>query len=124
MAIILNSKSQTFGNLAIEKLKEESKAYKGTHGVVRDGVLSALKLFCQQSEDFAKVIYESEKSFDSCMKTVLHNHGGCLSDIEAYRRAVCFYFENADVEFEMKILLPEGSEKEKSAVILNLFDLM
>ena len=93
MGVILNSNSQTFGNLAIDKLKTELKEYKGTHGSVRDGVFTALNLFCKQSEEFAKVLYESDKKFSDCLTAVLKNHGGCLSDIEAYRRAVCFYFE-------------------------------
>lgn len=124
MAIILGTDSQTSGNLAIEKLKKEANEYKGTHGAVRDGVLRSLTLFCQQSETFAKTIYESEKTFSNCLDVVLREHGGCLSDIEAYRRAVGFYFDNADVEFEMKIILPESAGEPKNAVILNLFDML
>ena len=124
MAIILGTDSQTFGNLGIEKLRKEAIEYKGTHGAVRDGVLRALTLFCQQSETFAKAIYESDKSFSKCLDVVLRNHGGCLSDIEAYRRAVGFYFENSDIEFEMKIILPESAGELKNAVILNLFDML
>ena len=123
MAVILTSNSQTFGNLAAEKLKTEAANY-NSHYDVRDGVLSALTLFCKQSEDFAKVIYESDKKFSACMDIVLHKHGSCLSDIEAYRRAVGFYFEKADVEFEMKIILPDNNGNDKKAVVLNLFDLV
>lgn len=123
MAIVINTDSQTFGNLAIEKLKEESKRYKGS-SCVRDGVLTALTHFCHQSEEFAKTIYESDKSFVECMKTVLDNHGIWLSDIEAYRRAVSFYFEGSDVSFEMQIYLPQEKANDKPAVILNLFDIL
>ena len=121
--VIQNTDSQTFGNLAYEKLKSESKDCKISHVAVRDGVLNALKCFCSQSELFAKTIYESTKTFNECLKVVLDNHGNCLSDIEAYRRAVCFYFENADVSFEMQIHLPEENNK-PSAVVLNLFDIL
>ena len=122
--MILNSNSQTFGNLAFEKLKEQAKQYKGTHDAVRDGVLNALIHFCQQSEAFAKVVHESDKTISECLEVVLNNHGGCLSDIEAYRRAVSFYFEGAEISFEMSIQLPSEEQKEKPAIILNLFDML
>ena len=79
--MILNSNSQTFANLAIEKLKQESAKASGKYPMVRSGVLSALTHFCHQSETFAKVIYETDKTFDNCLKAVLHDHGHCLSDI-------------------------------------------
>lgn len=124
MANILKTDSQTFGNLACEKLSKEAKDSKGKYPSVSDGVLTALKHFCQQSEEFAKTIYESDKLFKDCISAVLKNHGNCLSDIEAYRRAVCFYFEKADVSFEMQIHLPQEDKKTSSAVILNLFDIL
>ena len=126
MATIINSNSQTFGNLAVEKLKSEAKKSSGKfiYSEVTNGVLNALIHFCNQSEIFAKVIYETDKTFEACIKVVLHNHGICLSDIEAYRRAVSFYFETADVSFEMIIHLPEEQQKSKPAVILNLFEIL
>lgn len=123
MAQILNSKSQTSGNLAIEKLKAEAKEFKG-YPSVRDGVLSALTNFCNQSEEFAKTIHESEKTFKGCMDSVLKAHGFCLSDIEAYRRAVAYYFETADISFEMTLHLNSEEKAQKSAVVLNLFDML
>ena len=123
MLKILNSNSQTYGNLASEKLRKQAKEWNGSHGVVRDGVLNALIHFCQQSEEFAQKIHESDKTFDDCLKVVLDKHGVWLSDIEAYRRAVSFYFEAAEISFEMVIQLPSSKQKEKSAVILNLFDI-
>ena len=122
--MILNSNSQTFGNLASDKLKAQAKEYKGTHYVVRDGVLNALIHFCQQSEEFAKTVYESDKTLNACLKVVMNDHGSCLSDIEAYRRAVSFYFEAAEISFEMVIQLPSQKEKDKPAIILNLFDML
>ena len=124
MAKILSAKTETFGDLASSKLKKQAKEWKGSHGVVRDGVLNALIHFCQQSEHFAQTIYESDKTFDACLKVVLDKHGGCLSDIEAYRRAVNFYFEAAEISFEMVIHLPSENHRENSAVILNLFDML
>ena len=121
--MILNSNSQTFANLAVEKLKQESAKGSGKYPMVRLGVLSALTHFCHQSEPFAKVIYETDKTFEDCLKAVLRDHGNCLSDIEAYRRAVSFYFETADISFEMVIHLPD-EQKDKPAVILNLFDML
>ena len=124
MATIINSNSQTFGNLAIEKLKTELKKSQFKRSVVAKCVLSALTHFCNQSEIFAKTVYETDRTFEACIKAVLHNHGDCLSDIEAYRRAVLFYFDGSDVSFEMTIYLPEEQQKSKPAVILNLFDIL
>ena len=120
--MIINSNSQTSANLAVEKLKQERKNCNSKYSAVTDGVLSALIHFCNQSETFAKTVYESDKTFDTCLKAVLNNHGNCLSDIEAYRRAVSFYFETADISFEMVIHLSDD-KKDKPAVILNLFDI-
>lgn len=124
MATIIDSNSQTFANLAVEKLKNEAEKTSGKYPEVRKGVLDALIHFCNQSEIFAKVVYETDKTFRTCLDVVLHNHGNCLSDIEAYRRSVLFYFDNADVSFEMIIHLPEEQQKSKPAVILNLFDIL
>ena len=124
MAQILNSKSQTSGNLAIEKLKAEAKDLKGKNQTVISCVLDTLISFCNQSEEFAKAVYESEKTFVGCIVAVLKDHGNCLSDIEAYCRAVAYYFETADISFEMTLHLNSEDKAQKSAVVLNLFDML
>lgn len=43
--MIIGSKSQTFGNLAVEKLKEQHKCSSGKYSCVSDGVLEAESSF-------------------------------------------------------------------------------
>ena len=57
-------------------------------------VLSMRLFFC---------ILQSGKSFQDCLSEVVKNCSKCLSDIEAYRRAVKFYFSTATVSFRMTI---------------------
>ena len=49
-----------------------------------------------------------------CMKAVAKGVTNALSDLEAYKRAVQFYFDGATVQFVMKIALtPEETEEER-----------
>lgn len=57
--------------------------------------------------------------------------GQSLSDLEAYRRAVQFYFPGADIRMQMTVNLcasveTEGPVKQEKAepVVLDLFDLL
>ena len=53
-------------------------------------------------------------SFPECMQAVAKGGGGSISDIEAYRKAVQFYFPGAEIETTMRVRLcsddakPEG----------------
>ena len=46
------------------------------------------------------------------MKAVAKNCGSALSDLEAFRRAVQFYFPGADIRFRMEINLCAAVEAE------------
>lgn len=95
---------------ALEKLggkvsgsKEEAMA-----GSVRD----ALTDFCRQDAEFAQAVAQGG-SFADCMKAVAQGVGGSISDLEAYRKAVRFYFSGAEVRFRMEIdLCPQAHEPE------------
>ena len=65
-------------------------------------VRDALETFIRQDEEFAQAVVQ-DGTFSECMKAVAKDCGACLSDLEAYKRAVQFYFPGADVEFQMKI---------------------
>ena len=123
--MILNFNEENISVKAIEKLKNERKGSKtdSRYSIVIDAVLEALIHFCNQNEEFSKVVLEENKSFDNCLKAVLESHGKVLSDIEAYRRAVSYYFPGADVHFEMKIVNNKNDIDNTSAVVLNLLDL-
>ena len=66
-------------------------------------VREALESFCDQEPEFEQAIEQSGKTFQDCLKEVVNGCGSCLSDIEAYRRAVKFYFSTATVSFRMTI---------------------
>lgn len=63
----------------------------------------ALTLFCEQEPEFAQAVEESGKTFQDCLDSVCKKIGSSISDLEAYKRAVKFYFSTADVHFNMTI---------------------
>lgn len=71
--------------------------------LVAPAVAEALKNFCDQEPEFEQAIEQSGKSFQECLDEVTKSCGNFLSDIEAYRRAVKFYFSTATVSFYMTI---------------------
>mgnify|MGYP001623217508 CR=1 FL=1 len=90
------------------KLEDENKAFKGGREAqaVRDYILKTLIYFADQEPRFAEVICNTKRTF---------------SDLDAYRRAVQFYFPNAEVEFIMNVKLtgaaPTADEMQKPASI-------
>ena len=69
-------------------------------------------------------------TFEDCMKAVAKNCGSGISDLDAYGRAVQFYFPTAAIRFQMTIdLVPHDTEDETEdtghrAVVLNLADFL
>ena len=99
-------------NAEIEKyFEEEIKGRK--QSAIASAVRDALENFCDQEQEFEQAILQSGKSFQECLNSVVENCGSCLSDIEAYRRAVKFYFTTATVSFVMTIDLcgDNGADK-------------
>ena len=113
----------TWYEQAKERLNKECKEVKGTKesamkGAVRDALLD----FCRQNEEFAQAVVQGE-SFKDCMTAVAKGVVGSISDLEAYRRAVSFYFDGAKVNFSMTIQLePSEPEPEQRGLLLNLSD--
>ena len=105
------------------KLEDENKAFKGSREAraVRDYILKTLICFADQEPRFAEVICNTKRTFSECCAAVVHNAGGTISDLDAYRRAVQFYFPNAEVEFIMNVKLtgaaPTADEMQKPASI-------
>ena len=103
------------------KLEDENKAFKGSREAraVRDYILKTLICFADQEPRFAEVICNTKRTFSECCAAVVHNAGGMISDLDAYRRAVQFYFPNAEVEFVMNVKLtgaaPTEAEMQKPA---------
>lgn len=93
-----------FYEKAIDKLEAESKEkLSGSKEMaMKAAVLEALKDFCEQDEEFAQAVVQGG-SFKDCMSTVAKGVGSSISDLEAYKKAVQFYFRGADVRFKMEI---------------------
>ena len=115
--------------------KKDVKGLKET--AMKDEIADMICNFVEQDNEFARAIVESG-SFADCMKKVASGVGNSISDIEAIRKAVDFYFPGAIVNFSMTISVnphefpaPEptpvseqGAEtKSKSVLELSLDDL-
>ena len=116
-----------FTDKAVQKLDAELKSgsYDKYGNIMKKGVRDALADFCRQNDEFAQAVAQGG-TFTDCMKAVAKNCGSGLSDLEAYRRAVRFYFPGADIEFQMKIYLCDadkpGTEKVSADAIIVNFD--
>lgn len=101
---------------AKQKLEAEQKTgkYDRYAAVMKDAVCEALDCFCQQDGEFAQAVVQGG-TFEDCMKTVEKNCGNAISDLEAFRRAVQFYFPGADVRFQMSVNLCASVEDEEES---------
>ena len=92
-------------NKAIEKLSEEKKTFKGGNKerAMLSAVYETLISFCRQDEEFAQAIVQSEKTLSDCLKAVAAGVGSSISDLDAYKKAVKFYFPGADIKCTMTI---------------------
>lgn len=106
-----------------ERLNKECKEVKGQkERAMSSAVRDTLLEFCRQNEEFAQAVAQGG-SFQDCMAAVAKGVGGSISDLEAYRRAVSFYFDGAKVKFQMVIELePAETEPEQRGLLLNLSD--
>lgn len=120
--------------LAVEKLQKELQEMGRVSReiqIMKDAVCFALMDFCEQDDEFAQAVLQGG-SFSDCMKAVAKDVGQSISDADAYRRAVQFYFPGADIRFHMTINLcadvedQAGSEELKieKPKVIDLFDLM
>lgn len=88
---------------AVEKLEKQKADVKGQKETVMAGaVMKALKDFSDQDEEFAQAIVQGG-SFADCMKAVAKGVGTSISDIDAYKKAVQFYFPSAKVKMQLSI---------------------
>lgn len=115
---------------AVKKLEDEDEAgiYDRHARVMKDAVRDALEDFCRQDREFAQAVVQGGAFWD-CMKAVAKDCGNAISDLEAFRRAVRFYFPGADVRFHMTISLCADVETEETSTetgpkILSLEDFL
>lgn len=84
--------------MALKKLSSELREFKGNRcaAIMKDDVNKTLRCFCEQDPEFAQAVVQGG-SFSECMEEVAKNCNSGISDIEAFRRAVNFYFPGADI---------------------------
>ena len=95
---------------AVKKLEGEfKKAEFGRYGkVVGKPVLKTLKDFCNQNEEFALAVLQTDKTIQQCVEHTVKGVNQSISDIEVYTKAVEFYFPGATIRFSMTIDLGDG----------------
>ncbi len=98
-----------FKVLAVERINEEQKEFKGDKygNAVYTYVANSLRDFCNQDERFAEAVVKSNRGFAECIKNIMKGCGNAISDIEVYRRAAKFFFPDSEVSFIMTIKLGE-----------------
>lgn len=126
-----------FREQAKKKISDDKKNIKGDKArVMKDVIAAALIDFAEQDNEFARAIAEGG-SFADCMTKVAEGVGSSISDIDAIRKAVNFYFKGAVVSFTMKISVnphdtvspapaetaPKAGAEKKSVLELSLDDL-
>ena len=101
---------------AITKIEQEIKApgkLSRIEAAMLEPVGKMLIGFCRQDQRFAEAVFEKKETLTDCMHAVSKGVTYALSDVEAYKRAVQFYFPAAEVDFKCVIVLPA----EKSGVV-------
>ncbi len=109
------------------KLNNEIKKVSGQKAkAMAPSVKDALISFSKQNKEFGQAILESDKSFSDCMNEVAKGVGNSISDLEAYKKAVKFYFSGADIKFHMTINLAAsaGGDDSGEAMSISLEDLL
>lgn len=121
-------------DMAIAKLDKELKQLQESKkkdmkiSTMMEAVHAALVEFCRQTEEFAQAVVQGG-SFEQCMVAVAKGVGNSISDLDAYRRAVQFYFPGADIRVKMTVNLMASVEEDApqpaaAPVVLDLFDLL
>ena len=113
---------------AIKKL--EPKTVKGQkEKVMAEAVAHTLQDFCRQEEEFAQAVVQGG-SFQDCMAAVAKGVGQSISDLDAYKKAVQFYFQGAEIRWSMEIDLvgmaghDEPKTERPAGIVLKLEDFL
>lgn len=112
---------------AQEKIKISDEKKLGRYEkAVNSAVADALREFCGQSEEFARAIVESDKTYADCLTAICKGLGSSISDFDLYTKAVQFWFSGAVVEYKMTIRMSEYEleEEPKTDISLSLDSLL
>ena len=112
----------TYIDAALKLLRADKQIQGNKERAMAPAVRQALEDFCRQDVEFAQAVAQGG-SFADCMKAVARGVGGSLSDLEAFRRAVTFYFPGAAVSYNMRIDVCPNREAPTEAAEPVLLDL-
>lgn len=92
---------------SIKKIDKEEKAFSASWmaGVVKERTAETIRSFCKQSTAFAEVVFKTKRTLSECCESIVDGISAKegISDIDAFKKAVKFYFPDSDVEFQMLI---------------------
>ena len=125
----------TWATQALNKLEEGKKNVSGNkEKAMAPAVKAQLKSFCRQDAEFAQAVAQGG-TFADCMKEVAKGVGSSISDLDAYKKAVRFYFPGAEVKMQLTIdligkaagetepeAIPVAAEEKPKVISLNLDD--
>ena len=114
----------------LEEYFDTSHIKGNAQSFIAEKTAQTLRQFCEQEQEFAQAVEQSEKSFQDCLDYVIKGivkkgSTGSLSDLDAYNRAVKFYFPCAVVHqrFELDLIgNAETAPEEKPFDFMNLMD--
>lgn len=104
-----------YPSLAAEKIAAELKDFSGgqKEKAISKFAAETLTHFCEESAQFALVVYKTRRTLSDCCAEVMKGTGNYVSDIDVYRGIVRAYFPNADVKFLMNIEINGAAPSEE-----------
>lgn len=117
---------------AIERIKIEAEGLKSLSpqgNAVSKDVCNVLIMFCEQDDEFAQAIVQTDKKLKDCIESTVKGCKSSLSDLTVYKRAVEFYFPGATVHMTLTIDLigsaaaPAPETKSPSSIDLSFDEL-
>ena len=88
---------------AQEKIQKEQNSVSGQkEKAMASAVCMVLKDFCKQEPEFAQAVVQGGTIHD-CMGAVAKGIGSSISDLDAYKKAVQFFFPGAEIRMTMEI---------------------
>lgn len=92
---------------ALAKLSDQAvKDCKGQkERAMAPAVAQWLRGFCEQSCAFSRAVIDGG-SLSDCLAAVAKGTGNSISDLDAMKKAVNFYFPDGDVHMDLRIELP------------------
>ena len=106
---------ETLRSMAVEKIAEELKKFYGgqKEKCVSSHVAAQVTHFCEESPEFAEVVYKTKRTLSDCCAEVMKGVGNHISDLDVYRGIVRAYYPNADVRLLMNIEINGAAPSEE-----------